>query len=62
MPERTAPIVPRVSRDLHVLHLADQGNSPRQIAHYTGLSLDVVQTILKEDAEAFPNEPLGVRT
>lgn len=53
---------PRDIRDLAVLALReDKGLSPQQIARRLKLSPDVVETILTEDAAAYPDEPLRLR-
>ena len=58
MLERIAPIDPRDQRDLEVLAQRQHRFSPQSIARRTGLSVEIVESILAEDAAQFPREPL----
>lgn len=54
-------IDPRDDRDLRVLALREDGARKEKIARAVGVSIDVVETILVEDAREFPDEPLRRR-
>lgn len=55
---RTQPNDPRDARDLKVLAERARGARHDRIGRAVGVSPEIVETILAEDAAEFPDEPL----
>lgn len=58
IPTRTAPIDPTDKLRLDAFDLKARGYTEPEIAGSLGLTLDLVRTLIAEDAAEFPDEPL----